>query len=185
MTAAPGADEQRARHNLRRIGVAYAPQPAPGARDRDWLDDLWDDKAPAPQPRAIVPPGEPPDPPAETAAADEPRWDWRRLRHWPNTRPATTAGIALVATFWPIPHVGYSVATTWAYCVSQVRDNYGAGWGYAVGGGAFALAVSLVGQRGRKAGILRLTFAAVGLVGLTGCIHWFDLITLVTGGKPR
>ena len=89
--------------------------------------------------------------------------------------------VAQAATFAPIPHVGYSAATTWAYCVSQLRDHYGAGWGYAVGGGVFALALRLVLQRGRRTGVLRLTLLAIALIGLTSAISWFDPITLFTG----
>jgi hypothetical protein len=185
VTTPPGADERRIRNALDARGVGYAPQPPADARARDWLDDLWaDDRgAPAvPEPQPAVPPAPPTEPPETvTGTADEPRWDWRRLRHWPNARPAIAACIALAATVFPVPPGGYSAATTWAYYTHQVRANYGMGWGYAVGGGAFALAVWLVTGRGRRAGVLRLMFLAITAVGLTGFIHWSDIITLVTG----
>lgn len=183
MTTTPGADEQRTRHNLRIRGVSYTPQPPANARQRDWLDDLWadDPDAPAARPQSAAPPAPPPAPKRTAQDADEPRWDWRRLLHWPHARPVIAASVALAATALPVPRVGYSAATTWAYAVHQVRADHGAGWGYTVGGGAFALAGWLVAQRGRRTGVLRLTLLAVTLVGLTGAFSWFDLITFATG----
>lgn len=184
MTAAPGEDERRIRNALDARGVGYAPQPPAGARERDWLDELWaDDDAPATrrqQPAApLAPPMQPPE--RATGADDEPRWDWRRLLHWPHARPAIAACFALAVTVFPIPPGGYSAATTWAYDVRQIRANYGMSWGYAVGGGAFALAAWLLVQRGRRALPLRLTFLAIAAFGLTGAFSWFDPITFVTG----
>lgn len=181
MTTAPGADERRIRAALARRGVGYAPQPPANARDRDWLDDIISDRPPAPRVQPAAPPAPPPEPPDTAVAADEPRWDWRRLLHWPHARPVIAASVALAATALPVPRVGYSAATTWAYAVHQVRADHGAGWGYTVGGGAFALACWLVAQRGRRTGVLRLTLLAVTLVGLTGAFSWFDLITFATG----
>lgn len=180
MNATPGADEHRVRNALKDRGVSYAPQPPEDARPRDWLDDLLDDDRP-PRVQPAAPPTPPPAPPDTAVAADEPQWDWRRLLNWPNARPAITASLALAATVVPIPHVGYSAATIWAYSVGQIRADHGAGWGYLVGGGTFLLAAWLVSQRGRRAGVLRLTFLAITLVGLTGVVSWFDPITFVTG----
>lgn len=185
MNTAPGEDELRIRRDLRSRIDGGASVPSASARPRDWLDDLWADEPPRPRVQADAPPPAPPAPPkaVRTDAEEPPRWDWRRLLHWPHARPAIGATAALAATVLPIPHVGYSAATIWAYCVGQIRADHGAGWGYAIGGGAFLLAAWLVTQRGRRAGVLRLTFLAITFVGLFGALSWFDPITFVTGVK--
>lgn len=185
MTTTPGADEHRIRHLLRTRGVGPdAPPMIPErTRPRDWLDDLWDDGEPRPAVVAPPPPPRPPDPP-KTAPVDtpgEPRWDWRRLRHWPNLGLKTRLCCALAAVAAPILPGGYSTATTWWYCVHQARHHYGMGYGYTLGGGALALAISAVTRRGRHAGLIRVTFLAVAAIGFLGAMSWTDIITLVTG----
>ncbi|MFJ2675106.1 hypothetical protein [Streptomyces sp. NPDC087525] len=63
MTADQGADELRIAHQLRRLGVGPDADPAETDRDRDWLDDLYDEPDPEPEqadepeeaPEAIAP----------------------------------------------------------------------------------------------------------------------------------
>lgn len=185
MTTTPGADEARTRRALDQLGVSYAPQPPADGRERDWLDDLWADDTTPPRHQPATPPPappEPPEPPKGTAQdTGEPRWDWRRLLHWPNARLTCGLCAALAATVFPIPPAGYSAATTWAYVVQQTRANHGAGWGYLLGVGAFALAAASVARRGRRSGAVRLAFLAITAVGLTGVLSWYDPITFFTG----
>jgi hypothetical protein len=181
MTTDPGADERRIRRALDARGVSYAPQP-PAAPAGDWWDRLYDDEPPAP--RAAVPPPEPPRPPkttVEDTPSGEPRWDWRRLLHWPNLGIKTRLCCALAATAAPILPGGYSTATTWWYCVHQTRHNYGTGYGYALGATALALAIRAVTSRGRRAGLLRVTALAIAAIGFLGATSWTDVVRLFTG----
>jgi hypothetical protein len=54
MTAAPGADERRARLNLLRALDGARPVPPP-PRTRDWLDDIIDDREPPAPARPVAP----------------------------------------------------------------------------------------------------------------------------------
>lgn len=177
MNTAPGADERRIRQILRTRGVG--PDATPPPRTRDWLDDLWADEHPTP--RAAVPPQPPEDPPKTAAATGEPRWDWRRLLHWPHLGIKTRLCCALAAIAAPILPGGYCTATTWWYCVHQARHNYGIGYGYALGGAALALALGAVTSRGHRAGLLRLVILAITAVGFIGAMSWSDPIAFVTG----
>jgi hypothetical protein len=177
VTAAPdalGADERRIRHQLRTRGVGYAPQPsAAPARPRDWLDDYMD--AEDPVPRTAVPPPEPP-PPPKTVARDhdggEPRWDWRRLLHWPAARFACGACTALATLFH-----GESAATGWGSVLRQARDQAGVGPAWVIAGVGAAVAAVILCRRAWYSYAL-LTCAFIGTVAMASPL---DLVRLVTG----
>lgn len=112
----------------------------------------------------------------------EPTW-WDRL-----TEATSRLGrpwkllLALGLAVAPIPHVGYSAGTIWAYCVSQTRVQFGIPYGYALAGTALLLAARAVRRNGSFRALLAL---AVCLIGLTGALSWFDPITALTGVHPR
>lgn len=174
MTATPDADERRIRDSLH-ARIDGTPPPAVPARARDWLDDYMDATT------APKPPNVPEEPPAAGDTPGEPRWDWRRLLHWPNGGIGVRLCCALAAIAAPILHVGYSASTTWWYCVHQTRTHYGIGWGYALGGAALALAINAVLHRGRRAGLVRIVVLAIAAVGFLGAMSWTDPIALLTG----
>lgn len=142
---------------------------------------------PPPPPAAPEPPAAPPQvihviheivlgPPEPD---EEPPTRWDRVWAWMKTlgRPWQIA-LALGATVVPIPPGRYSAATTWAYVVHQTRLDHGPGWGYALGGGALALAATAVVRRG---GVLRLTLLSIAFIGSIGAISLYDPITALTG----
>lgn len=168
MTATPGADERRARHNLLRVLDGGAPTPA---RTRDWLDDLWDDE-PKPKPEPPGPP--PPSRAAPPAAGDgERRWDLRRLLHWPYIRPAVGAVVALVPWFG-----GYSAATRWGAVLTQARAEAGIGAAWVIAGVGFGTAAVLVNRRRGWPSYGLLTCAFIGTVAMASP---FDIVTFMTG----
>lgn len=88
--------------------------------------------------------------------------------------------MAVGASVAPIPVTGYSIATTWAYTVGELRGLH-IGVAYAVGFGALALA----GRRFHHThGLLALTCTAVTSIGVLGAIDWYDPITALTGVTP-
>lgn len=148
-----------------------------------------------------APPAAPPPPaaPREVHAAEQPqplvvhvhidtpepepepeptRWERLTARTKRIGRPwqyAATLALALA----PIPGSGYSAATTWHYCVSQARDGFGIGYGYALGGIPFALAVTVIARKGGN--LPRLLALAITFVGLFGAMSWYDPILFLTG----
>lgn len=112
----------------------------------------------------------------------EPDPTWReRLVAWVARNHPWHALAALALAVFPIPFTGFSTATTWAYTVSEARDAFGTGQGYALAGVPLAVAV----WRLRKGGtFLRVFGFAVFLVGLTGGISLYDPVTLITGVTP-
>jgi hypothetical protein len=168
MTIEPDHNELLLQARLR-AHIDGAPRPG---RPRDWLDDLMDDEPPTP--RAAVPPPEPPRPPKTTAEGTpgEPRWDWRRLLHWPYARLCCGATAALV----PL-HNGQSAATTWGEVLRSYRTGGSIGAAWIVAGAGFITAAVLVHQR-RWYGWLLLTSAFIGIVYMASP---FDLVTFFTG----
>jgi hypothetical protein len=140
-------------------------------------------------PAPPVPP--PPDPPAEVIhryvhevllVTPEPepeptRWD--RAWAWLRTlgRPWQLVA-ALAAAVVPIPGVGYSLGTTWAYVVHQTRLDHGMWAGYGLAGAALAATGTAVARRG---GALRLALLAIAFIGFLGAASLFDPITALTG----
>lgn len=106
-----------------------------------------------------------------------------RLWAWVRTigRPWQVCG-ALVLALVPIPGTGYSVATTWAYAVSQARAAEGQDLGYALALTPLAIAVIRITRGGGT--LLRLLLLAVSLIGLTGAISLYDPVTWITGVRP-
>lgn len=137
-----------------------------------------------PPPPAAPEPEPAPDPPevvhrvvVDFAPPDEPkprRWSLTWLRNW--ARPWQIV-LALVGALIPIPWTGYSIATTWAYTVSEARAMH-MGAGYALAFGTFLLA-ALRFVRTRR--LLPLFFLVTTFVGLFGAFHWFDPVTWLTG----
>jgi hypothetical protein len=109
----------------------------------------------------------------------EPTW-WQRLTAWAGRfgRPWQAAG-ALVLALFPIPGVGYSVATIWASAVSGMRAEWGQGPGYALALTPLTWAFLRLYYHGGT--IRRLTIFAVSVVGLAGAIHLYDPVTWLTG----
>jgi len=105
---------------------------------------------------------------------------WERLTGWLGTyvKPRH-AVLALVLAVLPIPHVGYSAATIWHYTVSQARDSWGIGWGYAFGLAPLALATTALIRRGGSP--LRLFALAVTFIGSFAAFSWYDPVQFLTG----
>lgn len=166
MTTPPGADERRARVNLLR-----ALDGAPASRSRDWLDDLLDSEHPAPRP--AVPPPPPDTPPKKAAVADEPRWDWRRLRHWPYARLTCGACAALLPFFG-----GQSAATEWGSVLTQARAQAGVGAAWVIAGVGLTVGALWVHRRRSWIGWAVLTSAFIGGIAMASP---YDIVTLFTG----
>ena len=114
----------------------------------------------------------------------EPTW-WERLTYWLASKIHPVWSwrglLAMGAALVPIPWTGYSVATTWAYTVSQARQ-FGYGWGYALGGTAALLAVQSLRRGGPTAP--RMLGGVVAFIGVLGAISLYDPILILTG-VPR
>lgn len=104
---------------------------------------------------------------------------WQRLTAWLQQfgRPWQAAA-ALTLAVAPIPGVGYSTATVWAYTVDLGRD-LGPWQPYALGVPPFALVAARILHRGGS--VYRLFGLAVTSFGVYGAIDWFDIITVLTG----
>ncbi|MER6103605.1 hypothetical protein ABT115_15105 [Streptomyces sp. NPDC001832] len=152
----------------------------------------------APVPPPAAPPAVPPPPPPVqqifipqgpvevhvTLQPPEPEpTRWERFTSWIGQfgRPWQICG-ALTLALLPIPGVGYSIATTWAFAVSETRDMWGQGAGYTLALTPLAWALLRIYYCGGT--IRRLLVLAVALVGLTGAIHLYDPVTWITGVRP-
>ncbi|WP_406420883.1 hypothetical protein [Streptomyces sp. NBC_00842] len=179
-----------------RIIPAGVPLPARGPQPGDIPP--W---RPQPAPTAA-----PPQPPAPAPAAPEPQPQPRPVQVYVTLQPApyyeepeparrqrlwawlTTIGRpwqicgALALALFPIPGVGYSVATIWASCVTEARDTWGQAGGYALALTPLTIAVIRITRSGGT--LPRLLLLAVSLVGLTGAIHLYDPVTWITGVRP-
>ncbi|MFE0270832.1 hypothetical protein ACFWZY_01630 [Streptomyces sp. NPDC058992] len=115
--------------------------------------------------------------PYPTAPDPAPSW-WDRLTA---IAPVWKLALVLALALAPIPGVGHSIATVWAYTVGEARE-FGIPHAYAL-----ALAPLLLSGRAftRTRSLRSLFVLAVALVGLTGAVEWFDLITALTGVHPR
>ena len=113
---------------------------------------------------------------------DEPPEPTRRERLWAWLRTIGRPwqiGGALALALLPLPGVGYSTATTWAYCVSEARSEWGQGTGYTLALTPLAIAVMRITRSGGT--LRRLLLLAVSLIGLTGAIDLYDPVTWITG----
>lgn len=166
MTTPPDHDELRLRAALR----AHIDGTPPPVRERDWLDDLMDAE---PAPRTAPP--APPEPPKTTTRdeAGEPRWDWRRLFHWPYARLCCGAALALI----PLDH-GYSAATGWGSALRDCRAQAGVGAAWVLAGTGLIVAAVLVHRRRTWWTYTLLTTAFIGTIAMAS--PW-DLVQLVTG----
>ncbi|MEV0963282.1 hypothetical protein AB0J25_11950 [Streptomyces sp. NPDC049910] len=89
--------------------------------------------------------------------------------------------LVFAAAVLPIPGVGYSLGTVWAYTVGEARE-VGVAHAYVLALVPLYLAARAV----RRTHSLRWLFAlAVALIGVTGAVDWFDPITALTGVHPR
>lgn len=174
--------------------IPTAPPLPPAPHD---AEDLPPWRTAAPRPRSSPPPDDPPPPSApETAQggeqrvvvevcypppeteqpADEPHqqfslaWARQYAHPW---RSLIGAALALL----PIPGVGYSAATIWAYTVGESRQ-YGIGWAYVLALGSVLLAGAADYRRAR---IRTRFFLVVAFIGCFGAIDWYDPITFLTG----
>lgn len=108
---------------------------------------------------------------------------WERLWSWITSiaRPWQICA-ALTGALIPIPGVGYSAAGIWAYCVDGARDQFGAGWAYAIA----LVSLYLAGRAVHRTRRLRaLVACTICLIGVTGAIHLYDPVTALTGVHPR
>lgn len=164
--------------------------PLPARPPEDGETPPW---RPAPPPPPAVPPPAPAPPPpppapmevevritfdpwAEPEPEPEPWWHGllRIARPW-------KICAALLAALLPIPGVGHSLGTVWAYTVHQSRTEVGPLWAYGL-----AIAPALIAARiVHRTGSLRaLVLLAISLVGITGALDWWDPIALLTGVRP-
>jgi hypothetical protein len=104
---------------------------------------------------------------------------WERLWTWfTGIAPLWQILAVLIAAVAPIPGVGYSIGSIWAYCVGEARTDFGIAYGY----GLALVPLLLAGRALARTRALRWLFAlVVALIGLTGAIHWFDIVTITTG----
>ena len=170
MSAPPDHHELQLRARLR-ARIDGPPAGAP-SRPRDWLDDLFDDQ-PAP---AVTPPAPPARPPVTATRDDtpgEPRWDWRRLLHWPYARLCCGATLALV----PLDR-GQSAASGWGTALRSCRTEGSvlAAWILATVG--ISLAAVLVHRRRSWWTYGLLTTAFIGTVAMASPL---DPVRFLTG----
>lgn len=168
MSAPPDHHELRLQARLR-ARIDGTPPP-PASRPRDWLDDLFDDQ-PAP---AVTPPAPPARPPVTaTDTPGEPRWDWRRLLHWPYARLCCGATLALI----PVQD-GQSAATGWGSALRDCRTQAGVLPAWLLASLGISLAAVLVHRRRSWWTYSLLTTAFIGTVAMASP---FDLVTFMTG----
>jgi hypothetical protein len=104
---------------------------------------------------------------------------WDRIR---GIAPVWKILAALAAAVTPLPGVGYSAGSIWAYCVDEARTDFGVAYGY----GLALVPLLLAGRAFLRSRALRwLVALVVALIGLTGAIHLFDPVTFLTGVHPR
>lgn len=178
-----------------RIIPAGAPLPARGPLPGE-LPPWWE------HPVAPAPPAPPVPPPAVHAAPAPPPlpvpqvhvhvvmpYDpepeptrWQHLWSWIRQigRPWQICGALALASL-PVAH-GHSVATLWASCVTEARDEGGQAAGYALALTPLTVAVIRIVRGGGT--LPRLLLLAISVVGVTGAIHLYDPITWITGVHP-
>ncbi|MFJ3630477.1 hypothetical protein ACIPQ3_30735 [Streptomyces albidoflavus] len=152
--------------------------------------DLWGAPArrpapPAPRPPAPAPPSDPP-PPIEVhvtldllpAEEPEPPSRWARLMDWLWDRLTDwRLLLAVLAALTPWLS-GESPVGAWAATLHAARTEAGLGPAYLIA--AVALAVTWVANRRSERWLPRFAFT-VALIGATGVLDLFDIVTLLTG----
>lgn len=101
-------------------------------------------------------------------------WAWLRTigRPWQLV-------LALLAAVVPVPGVGHSAASIWAYTVGEARAEWGAPNAYAL---ALTPLVWVILRTVRHGGtLLRIWAGVVALIGVIASIDLFDIVTLLTG----
>ncbi|MFF4179665.1 hypothetical protein [Streptomyces sp. NPDC001750] len=200
MNAEKGPAEERRLVTPSRIIPAGTPLP-PRAPEPGEVPPWRAAPAPPPVPPPAAPPAAPPPPPPPPVqqiivppgpievhvtlqpAEPDPTW-WERVAAWARRfgKPWQATG-ALVLALYPIPGLGYSVATMWASAVSEARDEWGQDAGYALALTPLAWAFLRLYYCGGT--IRRLTVLAVSVVGFVGgAIHLYDPVTWITGVHP-
>ncbi|MFJ4837154.1 hypothetical protein [Streptomyces sp. NPDC088746] len=126
---------------------------------------------PAPQVHVhvVIPYEEPPEP-----TRRERLWAWLRTIG----RPWQVCGALLLAVV-PVPGLGHSAASIWAYGVGEARAEWGAQQGYALAAVPLAWAVLRAVKHGPS--LRRLWLGVIGTFGLIGATDLFDIVTLLTG----
>lgn|GEM_PF-6264638 len=114
-----------------------------------------------------------PTPGSEPDTEPEPRWDWRRLRHWPHA--SLTAGAA--AAMVPLFH-GQSLATLWGSQLRECRHQASIGGAWCLAGIGLAIAVTVARRRPRW---YTRALVIVALFGTAYMASPFDLVTFITG----
>ncbi|MFJ2292120.1 hypothetical protein ACIOG7_10465 [Streptomyces sp. NPDC087894] len=170
-----------------RIIPAGAPLPDRGPLPGE-MPPWW--KPPTPPPPPVVAAPAPPPPPAPAPQVhvhlvapyfEEPEPTRReRLWAWLRTigRPWQVCGALLLAVV-PVPGVGHSAASIWAYAVGQARAEWGAQQGYALAAVPLGWAVLRAVKHGPT--LRRLWLGVIGTFGLIGATDLFDIVTLLTG----
>ncbi len=141
-----------------------------------------------PAPPAVTPPAPPPPPQIHVHVVAAPYFEpiepeptrWERLWAWITSlgRPWKLI-LALLAAVLPVPALGHSAASTWAYIVGKARAEWGAPYGYALAGLALGWVVLRTVRHGGT--LLRIWAGVVTLIGLIASINLFDIVTLLTG----
>jgi hypothetical protein len=114
-----------------------------------------------------------PTPRSEPDTEPEPRWDWRRLRHWPHAGLTTAIVVAMAPLFG-----GQSLATGWGHALRACRHQASVGGAWTLAGITLLIAVTVARWRPRW-----YTRCAV-IVGLFGTAYMaspYDIVTFVTG----
>lgn len=157
------------------------PPPPPGATD---LPPWREPPAPPPPPPAAPPPGEVVVRHTVELVWAEPEPEpsrWARLWAWATRYVRPWQAVAAVAgALVPIPWTGYSVATTWAYTMSEARGMH-VGLGYALAFGTFGLATYRLIRAPR---LLPLFATVVTGIGTLGAIDLYDPVQILTGVRP-
>lgn len=174
-------------------GAPLPPGPPPPGAVPPWRTPAAPAVPPPPPPAApaavTAPAPAPPPPPqihVHVTLQPEPYYDepeptrWQRMWAWVTSlgRPWQLI-LALLAAVLPVPALGHSAASTWAYIVGKARAEWGAPYGYALAGLALGWVVLRTVRHGGT--LLRIWAGVVTVVGLIASINLFDIVTLLTG----
>ncbi|MET9204097.1 hypothetical protein ABZW38_02845 [Streptomyces bacillaris] len=173
-------------------GAPLPPGPPPPGAVPPWRTPAAPAVPPPPPPAAppttTSTPAPPPPPQihVHVTLQPEPYYDepepsrWQLLWAWITSlgRPWQLI-LALLAAVLPVPVLGHSAASTWAYTVTLARTEWGAPYGYALAGLALGWVVLRTVRHGGT--LLRIWAGVVTLIGLISAINLFDVVTLLTG----